>query len=581
MKDEDLLRTDRAALEQILIDAGAEVKGNSVKCPFHEDHHPSGSIYEHDGIWRFKCMACDAGGDIYDVKALVNGTTASDELKKASGTKKHNWNKSSNRQNTPAFANLDAVRDFLKAKYGPIEYEHAYDNQIVFRCRTRDGKTYRPFHLEDDGYRIGAADKPLPLYNKSALAEADTIIIVEGEKCVDILKHYGFTATTSAGGAKNAKSTDWTPLADKKVIIWPDFDAEGRRYAADVEGILQTLSPAPKISIVDPANLDLAEHEDIADFVQQLQALEKSDAEITASLDEIFRKAKVLSIASEVRQRFSDIQTGRYEAISWPWVLLSELTKALQPGKVTTLAGSPGASKSLFVLQPFAYWVSLGLRVALFEAEEDRTFHLTRALAQESKNAWLTDPDEIKNRGEEADRIAEQYEDFLDKFGRIIHASPDIQPSLEQLAAWIEEQAKRGCRIIGIDPVTSATQTGDVWKADKEFLHTVKRTAENYGCSVLLVTHPVKQVTFPDMTQIAGAACYQRFSQTILWLEHHEEKTSRIRMACGSSDIEHNKTLYILKANIGKGGGYKLAYNFNAESLTLHEEGLILRKKKN
>lgn len=128
--------------------------------------------------------------------------------------------------------------------------------------------------------------------------------------------------------------------------------------------------------------------------------------------------------------------------------------------------------------------------------------------------------------------------------------------------------------------MTIAAKTGDVWVADSKFLQAVKRTATDYGCSVLLVTHPTKTAAFADLTALAGAACYQRFSQTILWLEHHEAKTSRVRTACGTTDIEHNKTLYILKARNGKGGGFKLAYDFDNESLTLRELGLILGKKR-
>ena len=40
------------ALESV----GAEVLSTGVKCPFHEDHHASGSIFKDEkGHWRFKC----------------------------------------------------------------------------------------------------------------------------------------------------------------------------------------------------------------------------------------------------------------------------------------------------------------------------------------------------------------------------------------------------------------------------------------------------------------------------------------------------------------------------------------------
>ena len=66
-------RTDRKALEHALHDAGAVFKGSAIKCPFHEDIRPSGSIYQGaDGAWRFKCHSCGWNGDLIDVQVKGN-----------------------------------------------------------------------------------------------------------------------------------------------------------------------------------------------------------------------------------------------------------------------------------------------------------------------------------------------------------------------------------------------------------------------------------------------------------------------------------------------------------------------------
>lgn len=108
----------------------------------------------------------------------------------------------------------------------------------------------------------------------------------------------------------------------------------------------------------------------------------------------------------------------------------------------------------------------------------------------------------------------------------------------------------------------------------------IKRSATDYRCSVVLVTHPVKAVSFPDVTQLAGGAAYQRFAQTILWLESHPEKTNQVKTDCGTTEIEHNRTLHLLKARNGRGQGVRLAFSFRSESLTLREEGIIVKKSK-
>jgi 5S rRNA maturation endonuclease (ribonuclease M5) len=418
------------------------------------------------------------------------------------------------------------------------------------------------------------------LYNLPKLIEVDTVIVIEGEKCCDVLARYGFVSTTSAGGAKNAKSSDWSPLASKAVTLWPDNDSEGRRYMAEVEQILEGLQPAPRVSILDPAGLDLGDKEDVADFIEQLKVLQKTDTEITAVLAEALKKARAVSIATEIQQRLADITAGRYVCIDWTWDYVSRFTRALLPGTVTLLVGNPGASKSFMALQSFAFWNEQSLRTSLYEVEEDKVFHLTRALAQRTGQPDITDPNWVKENSQLVERLIADNRQFLDDFGRCLYASPDTQPTLAQLAQWIEQQAKTGCRIIGIDPVTSAERGGEPWVVDSKFLQAIKRTATDYRCSIILITHPIKAVSFPDLSQVAGSAAYQRFSQTILWLESHEEKQSKVRTAVGTTEMAYNRTLHILKARNGKGMGLKLAFEFDSDSLTLKEIGLIQKEKK-
>ena len=587
MTDNRLLRSDRAALISALKDAGAtKFSGNACCCPFHEDRTPSGGVYNRDGVWRFKCQACGEGGDVFDIRAKAKGTTPADELRKVP---------KATRQNPPAnrpgrksgFASMDTVRQYLVSKVGRIESEYTYTDangeyvQTVFRCRTAEGKTFRPVHLTDEGYVLRAGAKPWSLYRLSEIVKADRVIIIaEGEACVSCLGKYGFAATTSMDGSKSARHSDWSALAGTPVCIWPDYDTEGQRYLAEVEGILDSLHPSPRVSVIDPAAIDLCPGEDVVDFVRQLQVLGKTDAEITAGIDAALKTAKVRSVAGEVRQRIADIAAGRYAAIPMYWTLLSSLTQAMLPGSVTLLAGSGGATKSFMALQMFVAWMLNSLRVALWELEEDQISHLMRALAQRSGHPGLTDTTWVKDNFELADSVTVEHSDFLDNLRRVVHTTPDQQVTLGQVAEWAEDQAKRGSRVIGVDPITAAARVGDVWTADASFVQAIKRTATDYGVSILLVTHPVKNVQYPDLTQIAGAACYHRFCQTILWLEMHEPKFSRIRTAGGTSDVEHNRTVYVLKARNGRGGGFRLAFQFEPENLTLSELGVILPKKK-
>ena len=143
---------------------------------------------------------------------------------------------------------------------------------LAVRWDFPDGKkTVLPFARTRDGrWRIGAMDTPRPLYRLPDIRELgadEPVAIGEGEKCADSLVSVEMAATTSAGGALAAHMTDWTPLADRDVIIWPDNDPPGFAYAEIVAEILTHLTPPATVRIIDPADFGLADKQDAFDYV--------------------------------------------------------------------------------------------------------------------------------------------------------------------------------------------------------------------------------------------------------------------------------------------------------------------------
>lgn len=64
------------------------------------------------------------------------------------------------------------------------------------------------------------------------MLKPDQVVVVEGEKCAQTLIDAGICATTAMHGANApVDKTDWSPLAGKVVIIWPDKDKPGWEYA--------------------------------------------------------------------------------------------------------------------------------------------------------------------------------------------------------------------------------------------------------------------------------------------------------------------------------------------------------------
>lgn len=91
-------------------------------------------------------------------------------------------------------------------------------------------------------WRYRGLPEPRPLYRLDELARRPTAtaIVCEGEKAADAAQQLlpDFVATTSPNGCKSAGKADWTPLGGRRVLIWPDHDANGYLYANAVRAEL-------------------------------------------------------------------------------------------------------------------------------------------------------------------------------------------------------------------------------------------------------------------------------------------------------------------------------------------------------
>jgi putative DNA primase/helicase len=82
---------------------------------------------------------------------------------------------------------------------------------------------------------------PYNLHHLKARPEA-VVYIAEGAKKADrLVAVVGAEAVTMAwiGGANGVAKTDWSKIAGRKVVIWPDYDAPGHKAALEIAGILR------------------------------------------------------------------------------------------------------------------------------------------------------------------------------------------------------------------------------------------------------------------------------------------------------------------------------------------------------
>ena len=124
---------------------------------------------------------------------------------------------------------------------------------VVARYDTDKGKEIVPWTWARRWTAKGYA-KPRPLYGLERLAAIDgPILIVEGEKTADAAQQIfpNNPCLTWCGGASAVKTADWSPIAVRQVILWPDNDAPGKAAMATVGALM--LEAGCSVQIVDPS----------------------------------------------------------------------------------------------------------------------------------------------------------------------------------------------------------------------------------------------------------------------------------------------------------------------------------------
>lgn len=224
MTSPDTIRQDETSLRQELATAGVvQWKGRACRCPFCDDKTPSAGIYQHEGVWRFKCHKCSYHGDVFDIRAKITGKSLVEVLKAASD----------NGHPTPKTPpRIIAAYDY-RDEEGALLYQALRLEPKTFRQRRPDPDEPGKWLWNLNGTRRVLYRLP-ELLNEREERPDDWRFIVEGEKDVDNLRAAGLIATCNVGGAGKWHADYNAPLAGHKVCVIADKDDAGRKHAAAV-----------------------------------------------------------------------------------------------------------------------------------------------------------------------------------------------------------------------------------------------------------------------------------------------------------------------------------------------------------
>lgn len=516
-----------AALSEHGLQARKAGAGWSCRCPAHEDGNPSLSI--RTGRYGRALVHCHAGctadavcgsiglrlGDLFnhDENQRTGRTAECGASVTARATaRKAARNAGSGDGDAEVFPTAsDAVADW-EMKLGRHSVSHQYYNadgdlvgQVV-RWNTPEGKVIRPVSLNaaGTGWVKRGMLEPRPLHalpELLALPKASRIYVTEGEKAADAARSIGLSATTSPHGSESASKADWSTLSGCEVVVLPDHDSAGEKYAADVARLVMA-SGAKAVRIVRLVELwaGMPKGGDMADLVENRGG---DGATIKAELETLIEKTRE-SIPEQrpidgapVIVRLSEV---RPEPVSWLW------PGRIALGKLTLIAGDPGLGKSFLTLD-MAARVSRGRAwpddpgveilpggVVLLSAEDGVADtirpRLDSAGADISRIVALEAIQSVGGNGLESARMFDLSRDL---------------PALE-----LAIRSVGGCRLVVIDPVTAYLGGVDSHKnADiRGLLAPLSAIAERHRVAIVAVTHLNKSGGGPAIYRTMGSLAF-------------------------------------------------------------------------
>jgi putative DNA primase/helicase len=248
---------DVVAREVSLKRKGTELVG---LCPFHND--TKASMYVNQKKQLFKCFACGAGGDAIEFLRLggMSFHESVDYLDGKTGTFRPSPVALPVAAKTPSNTIMPVPAD------APRPPDKKSDLVFVKRWEYRDidgalmGYTVR-FAEPDGGKAVfpqtyvmrdgkptwawAGFPKPRPIYGLPKLKAKPkaSVMIVEGEKAADHAQTLfpDLVCVSWVGGTDGITHIDWSPLAGRKVVIWPDNDEAGVKAARWIGQHLATL----------------------------------------------------------------------------------------------------------------------------------------------------------------------------------------------------------------------------------------------------------------------------------------------------------------------------------------------------
>ena len=302
-------------------------------------------------------------------------------------------------------------------------------------------------------------------------------------------------------------------------------------------------------------------------------------------LDALLRRATTSldreGAAAEVAAVLTAEASGLRRAATLPWPLLSRMGKCLLPGSITLLVGDPGAGKTFWLMESLNHWTATGTPAAALVLEKDRAWHTRRCLSLLLKDLRVLDDESVRLHPDWYTTRPGEHAETLDAIGRCLWDSTQCGSTLADVAAWIDQRADGGDRVIVVDPISLADTEEKPWEAHDVFMRQVRRSIERTGASLILVTHPRggQKSGPPTIDDLAGSRVFVRRADGILWLRAHLLRTGTCAKGIGAMAVRGpeyvDRTVRVLKCRDGSAAGLDFGLLWNKAGGGFAETGIV------
>lgn len=265
---------------------------------------------------------------------------------------------------------------------------------VVRKDKPDGGKDILPLWWTGEKWLWKAPPAPRPLYGKRQLALKPNapVLVVEGEKTADAaaLLYPSAVVVTWPSGCKAIDKADWSPLAGRRCVLWPDADDAGREAMAKL-AIRLLKAGADQVRIVHPP-ADVPEGWDLADAdwtVAAAAAYLKHNRSAPIELPELAPEPEPEPVIEP-----DPLPDGNDYFTCLGFDHDAFYYQPHSTGQVTRLSRSAHTGTNLCAIAPLAYWE------ALYPSKTGANWTAAASsLFERQAAAGIYSPDRIRGRG--------------------------------------------------------------------------------------------------------------------------------------------------------------------------------------